>query len=96
MYVFPGLGLGGVACGIRRITDAMFLAAADALAAATNPDELEHGALFPPVSRLRDVSVHVAEAVARVAYQQALAAVPEPAHMREYLCAALYRPTYPT
>lgn len=96
VYVFPGLGLAVVACGIRRVTDAMFLAAAAALAAATYPNELQHGVLYPAVSRLRDVSVHVAEAVARVAYDEGLAAMPEPTHLREYLRAALYQPTYPT
>ncbi|HEU5170678.1 MAG TPA: oxaloacetate-decarboxylating malate dehydrogenase, partial [Gemmatimonadales bacterium] len=94
-YVFPGLGLGVVACGIRRVTDAMFLAAADALAAATAPPELEQGAVYPPISRMRDVSMQVAEAVARTGYHEGLAAVPEPAHLGEHIRAAVYEPAYP-
>ena len=94
-YIFPGLGLGIVVCRIRRVTDAMFLAAADALAAATTPAELERGAVYPAISRMRDVSVQVAEAVARTGYHEGLAVVPEPASLREYIRSALYEPIYP-
>jgi malate dehydrogenase (oxaloacetate-decarboxylating)(NADP+) len=93
-YVFPGLGLGIVVCHIRQVTDAMFLAAADALAAATTPVELEQGAVYPTISRLREVSVQVAEAVARTGYHKGLAAAPEPTRLREYIRSALYEPTY--
>jgi malate dehydrogenase (oxaloacetate-decarboxylating)(NADP+) len=95
-YVFPGLGLGIVVCRIRRVTDAMFLAAADALASATRSAELEQGAVYPAISRMRDVSVQVAEAVARTGYHEDLAAVPEPTRLREYIRSALYEPTYPS
>jgi malate dehydrogenase (oxaloacetate-decarboxylating)(NADP+) len=94
-YIFPGLGLGIVVGRIRRVTDAMFLAAADALAAATTPAELERGAVYPAISRMRDVSVQVAEAVARTGYHEGLAVVPEPASLREYIRSALYEPIYP-
>ena len=94
-YIFPGLGLAIVACRIRRVTDSMFLAAADALAAATTPAELAEGAVYPAITRMRDVSVAVAEAVAGVGYREALAGTPEPAALREYLRAALYQPAYP-
>jgi malate dehydrogenase (oxaloacetate-decarboxylating)(NADP+) len=94
-YVFPGLGLGIVACRIRRVTDAMFLGAAQALAAATTPAELERGALYPEISRMPEVSVQVAEAVARTGYGEHLATVPEPADLGSYLRAALYQPAYP-
>jgi malate dehydrogenase (oxaloacetate-decarboxylating)(NADP+) len=93
-YVFPGLGLGVVACRIRRVTDAMFLAAAEVLAAATSPAELEQGLVYPTISRLRDVSLQVAEAVGGTGCQEGLADVPELAHVREYVRSALYEPTY--
>jgi malate dehydrogenase (oxaloacetate-decarboxylating)(NADP+) len=94
-YVFPGLGLGIVACRIRRVSDAMFLAAAEALAAATTSTEIEHGAVYPAISRMLEVSVDVAVAVARTGYEGGLADVPEPADLRGYLRAALYQPAYP-
>jgi malate dehydrogenase (oxaloacetate-decarboxylating)(NADP+) len=94
-YIFPGLGLAIVACRIRRVTDSMFLAAADALAAGTTPAELAEGAVYPAITRMREVSVAVAEAVARVGYGEGLAGAPEPAALREYLRSALYQPAYP-
>ncbi len=94
-YIFPGLGLAVVGCQIRQVTDSMFLAAAEALAAATTQAELEHGAVYPAIPRMREVSLAVAEAVARVAYREALAGAPEPSHLREYLGLTLYDPSYP-
>ncbi len=94
-YVFPGLGLGIVACGLRRVTDGMFLAAADALAAATAPAELEGGAVYPAISRMREVSLQVAEAVARQGYEEGVTEVSDPSRGRELIRAALYEPAYP-
>jgi malate dehydrogenase (oxaloacetate-decarboxylating)(NADP+) len=95
VYIFPGLGLAVVACHIQHVTDSMFLAAADALASATTPAELSQGLVYPAISRMREVSLAVAEAVARIGYREALAAAPEPRHLREYLRSALYDPMYP-
>ncbi|MGE5232017.1 MAG: NAD-dependent malic enzyme, partial [Deltaproteobacteria bacterium] len=95
-YVFPGVGLGVVTCRLRRVTDSMFLAAADALATAASPAELEDGAVYPAISRLREVSLQVAEAVARVGFAEELAPAPEPANLREHLRAAVYEPAYPS
>jgi malate dehydrogenase (oxaloacetate-decarboxylating)(NADP+) len=94
-YIFPGLGLAVVACHFQRVTDSMFLAAAEALAATTTPAELSQGLVYPEISRIREVSLAVAEAVARIGYGEALAAAPEPRHLREYLRSALYDPIYP-
>ncbi|MBN9164301.1 MAG: NAD-dependent malic enzyme [Myxococcales bacterium] len=66
-YVFPGIGLGVLAVGARRVSDAMFEAAARALAAAS-PARLDpDGPLLPPVTALRSVARIVAGAVARAA-----------------------------
>jgi malate dehydrogenase (oxaloacetate-decarboxylating)(NADP+) len=94
-YVFPGIGLGIVACRLRRITDSMFLAAADALAGATTSAELEGGAVYPAISRLREVSLQVAEAVARVGSAESLTPLPESTRLREYIRRTLYETAYP-
>lgn len=91
-YIFPGLGLAIIVCQIQRVTDSMFLAAADALAGATTPAELRQGAVYPAIARMREVSV----AVVRVGYREGLATVLEPTGLREYLHSALCEPAYPT
>jgi malate dehydrogenase (oxaloacetate-decarboxylating) len=71
-YIFPGVALGTIAVQARRISDEMFLAAAKALAelspARTNPA----ATLLPPVAGMRDISFHVARAVAKQARHEGL------------------------
>jgi malate dehydrogenase (oxaloacetate-decarboxylating)(NADP+) len=93
-YIFPGLGLGVVACRIRRVTEAMFLAAADALAAATTSAELEQGVVYPAISRMRDVSVQVAESVALAGHREGLALLPVPEDLGAHIRSLLYQPAY--
>ncbi|MCV0403248.1 MAG: NAD-dependent malic enzyme [Chloroflexi bacterium] len=73
VFVFPGLGLGAIVSGARRIDDAMVVAAARALADAVTPDRLAEGVLYPPVSGLRSVARNVALAVARQAVASGVA-----------------------
>jgi malic enzyme len=65
--VFPGVGLGAIVAEAREIPDDIFLAAADALAAAVPADRLAEGAIYPSQQELRAVSRKIAEAVIRTA-----------------------------
>ncbi|MFN7983674.1 MAG: NAD-dependent malic enzyme [Vicinamibacterales bacterium] len=64
-FIFPGVGLGLWVGGVRRVTDAMFLDAARALANLVGPDDLAEGAVYPKLTRIRDCSHAVACAVIR-------------------------------
>jgi len=66
-FIFPGVGLGLTVSRARRVTDAMFLAAAKALAEQVGKADLEEGSVYPPVSRIRECSHAVACATARQA-----------------------------
>ena len=69
-YIFPGVGLGVVAVGARRVTNEMFLAAARALAE-TVPLSGDKGAsLLPRLTDIKKVSVAVATAAAAKAIDQ--------------------------
>ena len=93
-YIFPGLALGVIASGARRVTDAMFLAAARTLASAVGEAELAKGCVFPPLSAIRDVSVSIAAAVAAIAFDGQLTSEPRPADVRAFIESRMYDPAY--
>ena len=94
-FVFPGVGLGVLVSEAREVTDAMFAAAADALAAQLPEEDLAAGSLFPRVKALRAITAKVAEAVVRQAESDGVArSVPEdPAAA---VAAAMWEPAYPS
>lgn len=64
VFVFPGLGLGALVSEASRITDSMFLAAAQALAEFTSTHLACEGCLFPSLRDLREASKTIAFRVA--------------------------------
>lgn len=94
VYIFPGVGLGAISVAASRISDSMFLAAADALAARVKQEQLERGSIFPPLTELRNISLDIAEAVALKAYEQNLARYPLPDDLRELIQGLMYDPSY--
>ncbi len=91
-YIFPGVGLGIVVSEARRVTDAMFTAAAQALAKQVSKTDLQEGKIYPPLANIRAVSAAIAEAVAEIAYQEGLADRPRPANLAEYIKSQMYNP----
>jgi malate dehydrogenase (oxaloacetate-decarboxylating)(NADP+) len=94
-YIFPGVGLAAIAVRAQRITDEMFLAAARALAHQVGPEDLAQGSLYPPLAAVREVSAHIATAVAEVAFAQGHAGITRPADLLAHVRACMYEPRYP-
>lgn len=94
-YIFPGLGLGLLTSGATRVSDAMFFAAAEALAAQVTDADLQCGRIYPEAGRLREVAAAVAVAVAEVAYAQGLASAARPTDPAAAIRSAMYVPDYP-
>ncbi len=94
-YIFPGVGLGVVVSRARTVTDEMFLAAAQALAAQVNESDLERGRLFPSLSRIRQVSARIALEVAGIAYDRGLTDREPPADVLADIHEYMYQPVYP-
>ena len=93
-YIFPGVGLGAIASRTRRITDEMFMTAAHTLAHDVTESDLEQGSLYPALPRIREVSAHIAAAVARVVYRRGLSDETEPADLDGYIASQMYDPRY--
>jgi malate dehydrogenase (oxaloacetate-decarboxylating)(NADP+) len=93
-YIFPGVGLGAIASGSRLVTDEMFMAAAHTLAYLVNPDDIAQGSLYPALPRIREVSAHIAMAVAEVAYKRGLATAPAPNNLMAFIESQMYNPRY--
>ena len=93
-YIFPGVGLAAVAVGATRVTDEMFMAAARTLAEQVTEADLAQGSLYPPLAQVRDVSAHIAAAVAEIAFRQGFATRERPADLLSYLRSQMYEPQY--
>ena len=97
-YVFPGIGLGAIACQARHISDEIFLAAAKALGDLIEESDLAQGSIYPKLSDIRKVSSHIAVTVARECYELGLAQAPKPDNLVEALKALIqsmvYEPRY--
>lgn len=84
-YIFPGLGLAIVATGARRVTDSMFLVAAQALANLVPQSQLDAGTLYPALGSIRTVSAQIAAAVGEEIYRLGLATIAKPDNMLEFM-----------
>ncbi|MBK7830680.1 NAD-dependent malic enzyme [Nannocystis sp.] len=93
-YIFPGVGLGVLAVGARRVTDAMFMAAARSLATLSPARSDPHAPLLPPVAELRSVALTVAAAVARQAQADGVADPCSDEELQRRLRAEMWAPVY--
>jgi malate dehydrogenase (oxaloacetate-decarboxylating)(NADP+) len=93
-FIFPGVGLGLLLSGARRVTDGMFFAAARALADRVSEADLRKGLVFPAAARMREVAAAVAVAVAATAYEQGHATHPRPTDLAAEAARFMYVPHY--
>ena len=95
VYIFPGVGLGALVVEATEVSERMFLVAARTLAGLVTDEDLALGRIYPSLTRIREVSVKIATAVAQEAVHSGLAGIPlkddeiEPAVRR-----SLYQPAY--
>jgi malate dehydrogenase (oxaloacetate-decarboxylating)(NADP+) len=94
-YIFPGIGLGVVSTGARRVTDAMFIKAARALVSLVRESEMAEGRVYPTLQRIHEVSHAIAVAVAGEVYDKQLNTLPRPADLPGHITAQMFKPEYP-
>ena len=56
--------------------------------------DLAQGSLYPALPRIREVSAHIAAAVAQIAYQRDLAVGKPPNNLPAYVRSHMYDPRY--
>jgi malate dehydrogenase (oxaloacetate-decarboxylating) len=94
VYIFPGLGLGVIASGARRVTDEMFLVAAQALSDCSPARSNPGAPLLPALKDLRAVSRRIALAVGAEAQRQGVAEQVAPEEWERRLEARRWEPRY--
>jgi malate dehydrogenase (oxaloacetate-decarboxylating) len=94
VYIFPAMGLGIVASGARRVTDAMMLAAARALAGNSPALKDSSASLLPPLTDIRRVAAQIAVAVGIEAQKDGLAPKLAEDELRQRVTAAQWTPAY--
>jgi malate dehydrogenase (oxaloacetate-decarboxylating)(NADP+) len=94
MFIFPGIGLGAIVCGATKITDEMFHTAARTLAHMVTDEELAAGTLYPDLGKIRQISLAIASAVCRLAWDNGLARYEEPDDIREQVRRCMWHPQY--
>lgn len=93
-YIFPGLGLALLTLQASRVTDAMLMTAARALAGCSPAKDNPRASLLPPLRTLRAVSLKVALAVAQEILGAGFAQTPGPADLEACLAEAMWTPVY--
>ncbi|MBP6120982.1 MULTISPECIES: NAD-dependent malic enzyme [Providencia] len=93
-YIFPGIGLGVIASGAKRVTEAMLMAASRALAGCSPLAQNGEGPLLPLLSDIQDVSRIIAKQVAKEAQVQGVATVTSDDALDEAIERNFWKPEY--
>ncbi|WP_170546161.1 NAD-dependent malic enzyme [Ruegeria arenilitoris] len=93
-YIFPGMGLGVLAAGARRVTNGMFMAAAEALAALSPAKSDRTASLLPDVEDIRQVSKAIAFAVGQQAQLDGVAPKSTSDELKAAIDAKFWTPQY--
>jgi malate dehydrogenase (oxaloacetate-decarboxylating)(NADP+) len=94
VYIFPAIGMAVYATKAHRVTDEMFIAAAQSVAEQVTQAELDVGLLFPPQGKILETELVAAAAVAKVVFDRGLARVERPQDLHAFVREKAYRPVY--
>ena len=95
VYIFPAMGMAVFATEATRVTEEMFIVAAQAVAEQVTEENLASGLIYPPQSRILEASLHVAKRVASYIFDNGLARVPRPDDIGSLIRTRAYHPVYP-
>ncbi|MCE2711829.1 MAG: NAD-dependent malic enzyme [Cryomorphaceae bacterium] len=92
-YIFPGLGLGITAGKIKFVPDELLICAADTLSSMVTEEDIDLGALYPPISSIRKVSIQIATDVMRKAIELGISDL-DSEDIENAISRQLYDPSY--
>ena len=93
-YIFPAVGMAIYATRARRVTDALFIRAARAVAEQVTDAQLAQGLLYPLQSDILEIEIRTAAKVAALAFDEGLATVERPADVEAFIRSLVYVPQY--
>src|SRR5262249_35450071 len=96
VYIFPAMGMAVFATEATRVTEDMFIVAAQAVAEQVTEENLSMGVIHPPQSRILAASLHLAERTATPIFATGLAGVKRPDDVGALVRGRAYRPVYPS
>ena len=94
VFIFPGVGLGVLASGARRVTDSMFAAAARALSELSPARQDPTASLYPALEDVRAAARHVALAVGLEAQRVGVAELCTPVDLAHRVDQLMWEPRY--
>lgn len=93
-YIFPGVGLGVISSEASRVTDGMFIAAANALSEMSPALKIPGASLFPDPKEIRNVSKRIAFVVGKQAGEEGVAPKKSDKELNDAISGNFWLPVY--
>jgi len=93
-YIFPAVGMAIYATKARRVSDEMFIEAAQAVADQVAPQQLQQGLLYPLQSNILETEIKTAARVSKLVFDSNLARVNRPSDYEAFIRSHVYQPRY--
>jgi malate dehydrogenase (oxaloacetate-decarboxylating)(NADP+) len=88
------MGMAVLVTEALRVTQEMFIVAAQAVAEQVTQKQLDSGLIYPPQSQILETSLLTATKIANYIFDQGLARAQRPINIEEYIRSIAYQPKY--
>ncbi|MNE26810.1 putative NAD-dependent malic enzyme 2 [compost metagenome] len=88
------MGLAVFATEATRVTDEMFITAAEAVAEQITQEDFDNGLIYPRIDSILEVSLNVAIKVTEKIFDSGLARVEKPDDIKAFIKSKMYEPAY--
>ena len=94
VYIFPGLALGIISARANRISDGMIKAATEELVRHLPTLKAKDAPLLPPISKARELSPRLSQAVGKQAIREGLAEISDESELEMEIVRSFWEPAY--